>query len=422
MKKANSYTIAETFVGAGGSHLGFKQNGFKTIYINEFNKDCIETLKYNNPGIFEEAVIDHKDINLIDFKELGIKLKNKTDVLFGGIVCKGFSLAGERCPIDDRNYLYLKQLELVKALKPKVSVIENVPALLNAKIVKKEILDENLKQEILDLYQELENIKGMKAEKRKKSIDTNEETKRVLFLRNRKKELMQELENKNLFSSVVDDIIKLYNQYGYKVYLDILNSSWYGSSTARDRIVIVAVRNDIKKEYKFPKITHLNNTTKINTKTNIEISQDAKPLNTVQAALKKIDYQNIKDLDNHSMNHNETTRKRFALIPEGKNIQDVIDNIPKELQISKFYSRGCTMRLDRNKPSPTLVPGHSNFPIHPSEDRSITVREAATITGFPLNYKFFGSHTSRCEQVGNAVPVDLSFAIAKSIKEFLDDL
>lgn len=103
MKKANSYTIAETFVGAGGSHLGFKQNGFKTIYINEFNKDCIETLKYNNPGIFEEAVIDHKDINLIDFKELGIKLKNKTDVLFGGIVCKGFSLAGERCPIDDRN-------------------------------------------------------------------------------------------------------------------------------------------------------------------------------------------------------------------------------------------------------------------------------------------------------------------------------
>ena len=57
------------------------------------------------------------------------------------------------------------------------------------------------------------------------------------------------------------------------------------------------------------------------------------------------------------------------------------------------------MRLDDNLPSPTLVPGHSNFPVHPYEHRSITVREAATITGFPTNYKFFGNHTKRCEQV-----------------------
>lgn len=46
------------------------------------------------------------------------------------------------------------------------------------------------------------------------------------------------------------------------------------------------------------------------------------------------------------------------------------------------------MRLNGNQPSPTLVPGHSNFPVHPKYHRSITVREAATITGFPLNYKF----------------------------------
>ncbi len=78
------------------------------------------------------------------------------------------------------------------------------------------------------------------------------------------------------------------------------------------------------------------------------------------------------------------------------------------------------MRLDFNSLAPTLVPGHSNFPVHPSEHRSISVREAATITGFPLNYKFFGSHTKRCEQVGNAVPPPLSKAIAKSIREFLE--
>jgi DNA (cytosine-5)-methyltransferase 1 len=67
-----------------------------------------------------------------------------------------------------------------------------------------------------------------------------------------------------------------------------------------------------------------------------------------------------------------------------------------------------------------LFRSHSNFPIHPFENRSITVREAALITGFPINYKFFGSHTKRCEQVGNAVPPPLSFAIAKKAKDLLN--
>ena len=78
------------------------------------------------------------------------------------------------------------------------------------------------------------------------------------------------------------------------------------------------------------------------------------------------------------------------------------------------------MRLNGNEPSPTLVPGHSNFPVHPKEHRSITVREAATITGFPLKYKFFGSHTKRCEHVGNAVPPPLARAIAKECVNLLN--
>nr|WP_052916659.1 DNA cytosine methyltransferase [Helicobacter pylori] len=49
-------------------------------------------------------------------------------------------------------------------------------------------------------------------------------------------------------------------------------------------------------------------------------------------------------------------------------------------------------------------------------------REAATITGFPTSYKFFDSHTKRCEQVGNAVPIALSSTIAKEVKRFLDSL
>ena len=79
------------------------------------------------------------------------------------------------------------------------------------------------------------------------------------------------------------------------------------------------------------------------------------------------------------------------------------------------------MRLSGDKPSPTLVPGHSNFPVHPKEDRSITVREAATITGFPNDYKFFGTHSKRCEHVGNAVPPLLAQAIARECNKTFDE-
>lgn len=78
------------------------------------------------------------------------------------------------------------------------------------------------------------------------------------------------------------------------------------------------------------------------------------------------------------------------------------------------------MRLSWDVPAPTLVPGHSAFPLHPEEHRSITVREAACITGFPKDYKFFGNHSKRCEQVGNAIPPKLAESIAESVKELLD--
>jgi DNA (cytosine-5)-methyltransferase 1 len=416
---SKEYTIAETFVGAGGSHLGFKNQGFKTLYVNEWNKDCIETLKYNNPEIFENAIIDNKDINNIDLQFLSNKLKGRVDVLFGGVVCKGFSLAGEKSPVDERNYLYKKQLQLVEALNPKISIIENVPALLNAKIVKSDI-NEDIKNEISNLYNALEKIKGAKADMRKKNIPTEEEDKKSIILRQKKKEILNYLEQNNMLINVMDDIINIYDKIGYKVYHNILNATWYGSSTARDRIVVVAVKKDISKTYSFPAITHLDGAKKNNTK--IQTIKNLNPVRTVEDALQIIDYTNKNDVDNFPMKHNSKTVERFSYIPEGGNIQDVVNLIPQDLHVSKFYSRGCTMRLDRKKPSPTLVPGHSNFPVHPIENRSITVREAATITGFPLNYKFFGSHTSRCEQVGNAVPIHLSNAIAKSVKEFLDDL
>jgi len=403
------YKILETFVGAGGSHIGFKKAGFKSVFVNDIDKNFLKTLCYNNPDTEKTAVISNDDILNLDGYKILSQTKLKTgelDVMFGGIVCKGFSLAGERSPNDKRNYFYRKQLELVNILKPKISIIENVPGIINAEILRHDVCDE-IKEKVDKLWKNIENYKGQKAYCRKSNATTKEIEENGKNLREMKDNLISELKSTNNLISVKDDIELIYKEIGYTLQYKVLNSSWFGSATKRDRVIFVAVRNDIKIQFEFPEK---------------EFGDELKKKpRTVFDALSLIDYSNKEDLDNVPMNHAAKTVERFKYIKQGENLAEKIDNLPNELKISKFYSRGSTMRLDGNKPSPTLVPGHSNFPIHPTQDRCITVREAATITGFPIDYKFFGSHTKRCEQVGNAVPPDLAYAIAKQCIKLLNE-
>jgi DNA (cytosine-5)-methyltransferase 1 len=390
-------TILETFVGAGGAHLGFKNAGFESVLVNDIDPDTIKTL-IQNKVVREDQCLTCPIEEVTEDQLKGLH----PDVLFGGIVCKGFSMAGVRNPFDVRNYLYKHQLRLVSILKPKVSVIENVTAIKNMILYRECDETVNTFREYTQLSDLNKNLNGEKSSKRKSNesyADLN-----VEINKNKKKmdELLKNIEKHKY--SVMDDIKSEYERLGYTFYEKILQTDKYGGYTNRKRIIMVAVRNDIETVYEFPP--------ELNTS------------NTLNDALNLIDYTGINraevDEDNKSMKHNKKTVDRFKLIPEGQNIADVVDELPDELKISAFYSRGNTQRLDRHKPAPTLVPGHSNFPIHPWEHRSITVREAATITGFPIDYKFHGSHTSRCIQIGNAVPVHLAYAVALSVKKLLE--
>tara|TARA_R110002074_G_scaffold156655_2_gene312935 strand:- start:196 stop:1395 length:1200 start_codon:yes stop_codon:yes gene_type:complete len=393
-------TIVETFVGAGGALLGFKQAGFKSLLVNDMDNDTIQTLLLNK--VIEENAYLKCPIEEITKDMLDEKLNVVPDVLFGGIVCKGFSLAGVRNPFDIRNYLYKHQLRLVELLQPKVSVIENVTAIKNMMLYEENTNTLDTFKTYTELSDKNKNLNGEKSSKRKVGADYSGLTAEI----NANKVLMAQLLGQiDVYKySVLDDIKNTYAKLGYTFYEKILQTDKFGGYTNRKRIIMVAVRNDLNKEYHFPH--------ELDTNYNIN------------DAFQLIDYadkNNVNnDPDNAPMKHNEKTVRRFKYIPEGKNIAEVIDILPDELKISSFYSRGNTQRLDRNKPAPTLVPGHSNFPVHPWEHRSITVREAAVITGFPTDYKFYGSHTSRCVQVGNAVPVHLSYHIAESIRQMLE--
>lgn len=193
---------------------------------------------------------------------------------------------------------------------------------------------------------------------------------------------------------------------GYKINYRLLNAAEYGVPQLRKRVFLIGHKSPF--EYNFPKPIFL----KENYRTVGE---------TIMDLVKK------KNIQNHvPMKHNDIVRKRISFINEGGGITK---NIPKKfLQGSRSDYRKNKLknfshvykRLHRKLPSGTMVPGHNAFPLHPTLDRALTVREAARLQTFPDKIIFEGTRQEQCILVGNAVPVQLAKVIGKSIKESLD--
>jgi len=401
------FTVAETFVGCGGSHFGFKKSGFTSVFVNDIWDDAIQTLKINDKDLNDSQIICD-DIHSIDadyLEKKGIHTEN-LDVLIGGVVCKGFSLAGVRNPYDPRNYLYKEQLRLVGFLRPKISIIENVQGMLNMQILKQENDKdvEDLCNELNELCEKHKKVRGRLIAETKRMtpemiplertaleaviVETKNE---LTELKNKRQSLETQLEGHKY--SVVDDIEKTYVELGYTVHKKVLMCSDYGCHTNRQRLFIVAVRKDLNIDWEYPEPT----------------TSNSRP--TVADAFQLLDKEGVNnpeiDVDNRAMNHKEKTIEKFKKIATGGKSTE------------GYFSRGTSSRLAFDKPAPTLVPGHSAFQIHPIENRSITVREGAILTGFDKEFKFYGSHTSRCMQIGNAIPVNMAYAMAEQCKKFL---
>lgn len=147
IKQRNGYNFIDLFSGAGGLSCGLVMAGFRPIGSVEIMEQAVATYKYNfiDKKHFDEKV-ESRDIRKKEVKnDLYKSVKNKkVDVIVGGFPCQGFSMAGNRIVTDQRNTLYLDMLEIVKRLKPKVVVMENVPGLrsmLGGKVEEKIIND-----------------------------------------------------------------------------------------------------------------------------------------------------------------------------------------------------------------------------------------------------------------------------------------
>jgi DNA (cytosine-5)-methyltransferase 1 len=118
------YSIVELFAGCGGLALGFENAGFKSLLVNEIDKDACATLRLNRPN----WNVVEGDVSKIDFRPL----RGKVDVLTGGFPCQAFSYAGKKLGFEDtRGTLFYEFARAVNETQPTVFVGENVRGLVS---------------------------------------------------------------------------------------------------------------------------------------------------------------------------------------------------------------------------------------------------------------------------------------------------
>lgn len=129
----NAPTVISTFAGAGGSSLGYSMAGYRELLAVEWDDNAVETFRLN----FPDVPVYHGDIAALSVEEVlrltGLK-PGELDVFDGSPPCQGFSTAGKRQMDDPRNSQFREYVRLLRGLRPKVFVMENVSGMVKGKM------------------------------------------------------------------------------------------------------------------------------------------------------------------------------------------------------------------------------------------------------------------------------------------------
>ena len=385
----------------GGLSLGFKMSGMNPVGTIDNFHDGLDTFSFNFPEVAEKNIVEadaSKPYALELFrKKTGLK-KGEVDVIAGGPPCQGFSVTGRikiaslvkngersgrskdpRFIDDPRNYLYKMFVKFVKYYRPKIFVMENVPGMISYKN-----------------------------------------------------------------GSVVEQVMEDFKKIGYKkIKWNILNAADYGTPQKRKRIFFVGSINT-KINFNWPKKTHeeyTGNGKKSNLKKYVSIHDAICDLPRISISRRSTkeednplpygkpvtDFQMWARKKSNGIINKHITRwhrpidlKIFSMMKQGDYWEDIPIRMRKKIGYSNKSFMDKWKRLSYNKPSWTIV-AHLHKDgymfIHPSQQRTISVREAARLQSFPDYFVFAGFKTSQFKQVGNAVPPLLARAVGKEIKK-----
>lgn len=210
----------------------------------------------------------------------------------------------------------------------------------------------------------------------------------------------------------LDEILKLFKKIGYHTEFKLLNASDYGVPQKRERLFIVAAKENIG--FKFPLPQKIKVTVKEafadlpSLKNGDFLDELPYKINAKTPYAKYMRKAAKVSKNNYVTNNSELILERYRHIPQGGNWQDIPANLLKNY---KDYTRchgGIYHRLNEEEPSIVIGNYRKNMLIHPTEDRGLSVREAARLQSFPDSFQFKGGLTTQQQQVGNAVPPLLS--------------
>jgi DNA (cytosine-5)-methyltransferase 1 len=391
--------VIDLFSGCGGLNEGFKQAGFLTSVSNDIWVPAGKTFEKNNKdGEFILGDITQKKI-----RDRIIKEGKGSKVLVGGPPCQAYSMAGSRNVDDPRGKLFEDYVKIVKAIKPKYFVMENVKGLISMEHDKPRL--SITEKKILSKIKKLENKKHDLLLKRKKSKNTP----KIKFNKSEEKlleEIKEELRiEKKLTSSlrvkVTDTIKKKFSSFGYDVHIKVLNAADYGVPQKRQRVIIIGGLDGYDVSYPEPAYQEKSNSKNLELfKTNLS------------------NWVTVKEAIDDLKNKPEDISFNHIFTRSGKDFQKKINKTPIGRTVYGGFS-DAYFRCPPNEPSRTVKENHGGVFIHYDKNRFMTPRELARLQSFDDKFIFEGSKSQILVQIGNAVPPKLGCHIANTLKEYL---
>lgn len=342
----------DIFSGAGGLSLGAEMAGITMRFAIEVNESAAKTYKRNHK---------HTEVLCQNIKEVDLRNHFSNEppfIIMGGPPCQGFSLSNtrNRNMENEKNFLFREFVRMVKELHPKWFLFENVSGIVHMN-----------------------------------------------------------------HGTVVEMIADEFKALGYSVKFSVLKASDFGVPQNRERFFLVG--NSLGIDFDFP----LPNDTKISVQEAIgdlpilENGDNYNELDYLMPICEASEYarsmreKSNKSLQNFVSRNNDLAIKRYSYIPQGGNWRDIPEELMKNYADKLRCHSGIYKRLRAGQPSVVISNYRKSMLIHPTQNRGLSVREAARIQSFPDHFVFEGPISHIQQQIGNAVPPLLAKAVVKQI-------
>jgi len=357
-----SLTAIDAFSGAGGLTVGLKRAGLRVAAAVELESHSFATYKANHP----EVKCLKQDIATVSGAALmELAGTDRIDLLAGCPPCQGFTslTAKYKDKEDPRNELVLEMARLAEEIRPRAIMMENVPG---------------LTQKGRSLYSRL---------------------------RSRLRAL------------------------GYRLTEGILQVADYGVPQFRRRFVLLGGRGF---EIDFPDATHRDTACLAADRQTDDlapwrtvretIEDMSEPVTLAEAKargpVERSDWHIVRDLSRRNI-------ERIKAAQAGKAWTSIPEHLRPDCHREGYIGfTNVYGRMEWDRPSPTITGGCTTFSKgrfgHPESDRTISVREAALLQTFPLDYRLDTPYMDHvCNIIGNALPCSFAEALSRQCVEQL---